>query len=60
MQNTIIVFLFLTLLVMIIVSESKKLTCLATIGYVVQSIINWVKGLLPKNEVLQGVFSDFS
>lgn len=51
MQNTIIVFLFLTLLVMIIVSESKKLTCLATIGYVVQSIINWVKALLPKEEV---------
>ena len=51
MENTIIFFLLITLFVMLIVSESKKLTCSSAIGYVIQTIFNWVKSILPKNEV---------
>ena len=51
MQNTIIVFLIVTIFVMLIVSESKKLTCSSAIGYVLHTIYNWIKSIIPKNEV---------
>ena len=36
---------------MLIVSESKKLTCSSAIGYVVQTVLNRVISVLPKNVV---------
>ncbi len=51
MKDTIILFLVVTILVMLIVSESKKLTCSSAICYAIQTIFNWLKSLLPKNEV---------
>lgn len=51
MENTIIFFLLVTIVVMLIVSESKKLTCSSAIGYVARSIFDWIKSIIPKNEV---------
>lgn len=49
MENAIIVILFVTLIVMLIVSDSKKLTCSSAIGLVGRTIYNWIKSILPKN-----------
>ncbi len=38
-------------MILLIVSESKKLTCSSAIGYVVQTVLNRVMSVLPKNEV---------
>ncbi len=50
MEDTIIVFLLVTLIVIYIVSESRKLTCSSSIIYIGRTISNWVKSILPKNE----------
>lgn len=50
MEYAIIVFLVVTLIVILIVSDSKKLTCSSAIGLVGKTIYDWVKSMLPKNE----------
>ena len=51
MEYAIIVFLVVTLIVILIVSDSKKLTCSSSIGYVIRTVYQWIKAIIPKNEV---------
>ena len=51
MMVTIIVFIFFFILIMI-VSETKELTCARTIFFILKCIIDWIKSLIPQKECI--------